>query len=292
MYLVNPTAGGRIQPHLENWDGVSVRITRTAVPCGHAGNPHEHPDAQGQALDMGDGKCTRPVVAAAAGVVGPRTAAMVMQGIVHINHAEGVRTDYSHMHPVLVSPGQVVKQGQQIGEIGDARDVSVFPTMACHLHYNVLINGVQVDPMPYINMTPPATGEDMIQGANPVRLVNKQTSVTGNATNFRPDPTTSKPALAQFPAGTIFLPDFSVTGQAVGGSTNWLAGFLPVNGKQTLGYFHESVCGPLTPAQAISSGFTQADLDNAKAAGVATGTAAKDAEWEAWWAKQQGVPHP
>lgn len=284
-YFINPTAGGRIQPHLEAWDGKSIRVTRTCGPCGHPNNPHGHSKAEGCAVDLGDGKCTRAVVAVMDGTIAPRTASMVLQGIVIINHADGWRTDYSHMFPVLVKAGQLVKQGQQIGEIGDAHDPNVPNFSGCHLHYNVLHNGAQQDPAGYLNMPPPV-GEDMIQGTNPVRIVNRATTVKGDTTNFRAAPTTTVHALVQLAAGTPFQPNFQTTGSAVGSAgALWYAGFLPVGGQTVLGYMHSSVVNALTPIEQ-TTGITPEQLAAekalSKAEGKAEGVSETEGKWENW----------
>jgi hypothetical protein len=62
----------------------------------------------------------------------------------------------------------------------------------------------------------------------------------------------------------------------VGISTRWFAGFLSVNGVQTLGYLHESVVGPLTDAMATGHS------DAALAAAASSAAAANEAKWEQW----------
>ena len=61
-----------------------------------------------------------------------------------ISHGNGVNTLYGHMSSILVSSGQKVSRGQQIGRIGSTGN-STGP----HLHFEVLIDGVAVDPMQY-----------------------------------------------------------------------------------------------------------------------------------------------
>ena len=64
---------------------------------------------------------------------------------VYINHPDGRQTRYGHLSKVLVSPGQHVEQGQSIALSGNTGR-STGP----HVHFEILINGSQVNPLDYI----------------------------------------------------------------------------------------------------------------------------------------------
>ena len=64
--------------------------------------------------------------------------------LVEVDHGFGYRTRYAHMHDFAVRQGQTVKRGDLIGYVGNT-GLSTAP----HLHYEVLINGAQVDPVHY-----------------------------------------------------------------------------------------------------------------------------------------------
>lgn len=66
--------------------------------------------------------------------------------VVYINHEDGKQTRYGHLSKVLVSVGQSVKQGDRIALSGNT-GVSTGP----HLHFEILVNGTQVDPFKYLN---------------------------------------------------------------------------------------------------------------------------------------------
>lgn len=66
--------------------------------------------------------------------------------VVYINHADGRQTRYGHLSKVLVSQGQTVTQGQKIALSGNT-GVSTGP----HVHFEILINGGQVNPFDYLN---------------------------------------------------------------------------------------------------------------------------------------------
>lgn len=64
--------------------------------------------------------------------------------LVEIDHGFGYHTRYAHMHDFAVRQGQNVKRGELIGYVGDT-GLSTAP----HLHYEVLMNGTQINPVHY-----------------------------------------------------------------------------------------------------------------------------------------------
>ncbi len=66
--------------------------------------------------------------------------------VVYINHEDGRQTRYGHLSKVLVSAGQTVKQGDRIALSGNT-GISTGP----HLHFEILINGTQVNPLDYLD---------------------------------------------------------------------------------------------------------------------------------------------
>ena len=85
------------------------------------------------------------VVSSADGVV---TYAGVKPGFGHfvqIDHGYGVETLYAHSSKLHVNNGQKVKRGQLIASIGS----SGFST-GPHLHYEVRVNGIAVDPLYFV----------------------------------------------------------------------------------------------------------------------------------------------
>lgn len=62
-----------------------------------------------------------------------------------ISHGYGITTNYGHLYCALVKLGETVKRGDKIAEVGNSGR-----TTGPHLHYEVLLNGVHVDPLYYI----------------------------------------------------------------------------------------------------------------------------------------------
>ena len=65
--------------------------------------------------------------------------------LIIIDHGYGYETVYGHLQSFRVMKGERVKRGQVIGVIG-----STGRSTAPHLHYEVRVNKVQVDPLDYI----------------------------------------------------------------------------------------------------------------------------------------------
>ena len=65
--------------------------------------------------------------------------------IVSINHGYGLKSKYAHLSKILVKKGQYVKRGQKIAMLGNSGR-----TTGPHLHYEVHLNGVPVNPLRYI----------------------------------------------------------------------------------------------------------------------------------------------
>ncbi len=61
-----------------------------------------------------------------------------------IDHGFGYRTRFAHMHGFAVRYGQKVKRGDLIGYVGET-GLSTAP----HLHYEVFVNGIHVNPIHY-----------------------------------------------------------------------------------------------------------------------------------------------
>src|SRR5699024_6696027 len=65
---------------------------------------------------------------------------------IEIDHGNGIRTRYAHMNEEGIAVGKEINAGDVIGHVG-----TTGASTAPHLHFEVLIDGDKVDPMPYID---------------------------------------------------------------------------------------------------------------------------------------------
>ena len=75
---------------------------------------------------------------------------VVRGGVVVIDHGWGVYTAYDHLSKILVQPGDLVQTNQVIGLGGDTGR-----TTGPHLHWEVWVGGVQVNPVEWLNQAFP-----------------------------------------------------------------------------------------------------------------------------------------
>jgi murein DD-endopeptidase MepM/ murein hydrolase activator NlpD len=62
-----------------------------------------------------------------------------------INHGYGLNTMYAHLDKIHVKKGQAIRRHQEIAQVGDSGR-----TTGAHLHYEIHLNGVPVNPLRYI----------------------------------------------------------------------------------------------------------------------------------------------
>ncbi len=83
-----------------------------------------------------------PIYAPAAGVI-VDTASLSVRGYATIlDHGWGVYSGFWHQSGILVEPGDIVAAGQQIGTVGNTG-----LSTASHVHWEMWVTGVQVDPL-------------------------------------------------------------------------------------------------------------------------------------------------
>lgn len=95
-------------------------------------------------LDIATRKGT-PIIAPADGVVTVAGKKWLIGNMVSLDHGYGMLTRYGHLFKILKKKGDRVKRGEVIGMVGNTGR-STGP----HLHYEVRLNGVPVNPVKYI----------------------------------------------------------------------------------------------------------------------------------------------
>lgn len=87
-----------------------------------------------------------PILAAAGGVVQSAGSHPQYGLLVELDHGNGLVTRYAHTSRMLVKQGDLIKRGQTIAEVG-----STGRSTGPHLHFEVLVEGVQQNPGKFLN---------------------------------------------------------------------------------------------------------------------------------------------
>ncbi len=95
-------------------------------------------------LDIATRKGT-PILAAADGVVTFAGTKGLMGKLIVIDHGYGMVTRYAHIHKMLKKRGDAVKKGDTIALVGNTGR-----STGSHLHYEVHLDGIPVNPAKYI----------------------------------------------------------------------------------------------------------------------------------------------
>jgi len=229
-------------------------------------------DGRNPGVDIGDHRCGDDLIAMTTGVVslaGFIGSARVVR-IVSDDYPE-YEVAVAHNASITVVKGQHVRRGDKIGTLG------MSGAEACHCHMGCKKNGVEIDIWPLLDQN---KEEDVLQGTNPRPVENRKvlTSTGADGLRFRSSPfVKADNILVTLPNGTEVHPDFIVDGTRVGASADpkWYGAWVTTPKGKEFAYASVVFFGPATPIE--STGFTQAQLDAAKAAGRAAGIqAARD----------------
>ena len=86
-----------------------------------------------------------PIIAPADGLVVHANKEGNFGKMIAVNHGYNLKTRYGHLSKFRIKKGQHVKRGQIIGEVGNSGRCT-----GPHLHYEVFLNGVPVNPLRFI----------------------------------------------------------------------------------------------------------------------------------------------
>jgi murein DD-endopeptidase MepM/ murein hydrolase activator NlpD len=111
---------------------------------GERSDPFDGREAFHKGVDFAAAAGSR-IVAVAAGVVTWAGERSGFGKLIEINHGDGYVTRYAHNEKTLVSVGETVRRGEPVALMG-----STGRSTGPHVHFEVLHNGRQVDPLSYI----------------------------------------------------------------------------------------------------------------------------------------------
>lgn len=129
---------------------------------GFRADPFTHRAALHTGLDFPADPGT-PILAAAGGVVLSAGPHPQYGQLVELDHGNGLVTRYAHTSKMLVKPGDLVKRGQTIAAVGNTGR-STGP----HLHFEVLVEGVQQNPARFLSaaLAAPTSQKSNARGVN------------------------------------------------------------------------------------------------------------------------------
>ena len=163
LSLVRVPIGGKLQWIDEGASPEPVRsglLAPVAGPITSGFGPRVHPilrfTRMHNGIDYGAG-WGAPIVAAADGQVVRAGWAGGYGRQVRIAHEGGLTTSYSHMSRIVAGEGGVVRRGELIGYVGSS-GLSTGP----HLHYEVLRDGVPVNPLGVTMVSRPVLDEGLM----------------------------------------------------------------------------------------------------------------------------------
>jgi murein DD-endopeptidase MepM/ murein hydrolase activator NlpD len=111
---------------------------------GERSDPFDGREAFHKGVDFA-GAAGSKIVAVAAGVVTWAGERSGFGKLIEINHGDGYMTRYAHNEKTLVSVGETVQRGEPVALMG-----STGRSTGPHVHFEVLHNGRQVNPLSYI----------------------------------------------------------------------------------------------------------------------------------------------
>ena len=140
--------------------------TRISSKFGMRLHPIFHVNKLHTGLDIG-APMGANFVAANDGIVTKAEMSSGYGNMVMIDHGGGISTLYAHGSEILVKAGQIVKRGEPVLKVGSTG----FSTGA-HAHFEVRINGVVTDPLPYVTNGVVPGSENTANTVNTTNTIN------------------------------------------------------------------------------------------------------------------------
>ncbi len=137
------------------WSGIfksPATYQETTSPFGSRRSYNENPLTFHTGVDFAGGM-TLPIYAPADGKVVIAEMLTVRGNATFIDHGLGVYSGFFHQNKIFVNVGDMVKQGDKIGEVGNTGRVNNrddFEGAGAHQHWELWVNGVQVNPLDWL----------------------------------------------------------------------------------------------------------------------------------------------
>ncbi|WP_407272323.1 M23 family metallopeptidase [Radiobacillus sp. PE A8.2] len=166
-----PTLLNNYKKSIENFQQINAELSRTPIlwptdatritsTFGNRSDPFTTSDAYHSGMDIA-GPYGTPVYATADGQVSFAARNGGYGNSIVINHTSILQTRYAHLAQIEVEEGQQVKKGDTIGYMG-----STGRSTGVHLHYEVIKNGVTIDPYPYMTFMQRLNQSDTKENGN------------------------------------------------------------------------------------------------------------------------------
>jgi murein DD-endopeptidase MepM/ murein hydrolase activator NlpD len=138
--LINDKVKFKLLPTIQ-----PVNVSYNASGFGWRIDPFTGRSAFHEGIDFPAPTGTR-IVAAAGGVVIAAEYHHQFGNMIEIDHGNDIVTRYAHASRLLAKVGDIVKRGQHVADIG-----STGRSTGAHLHFEVLVKGVQQDPHKFLS---------------------------------------------------------------------------------------------------------------------------------------------
>ena len=138
--LMNYKIKSRLLPTIQ-----PVNVAYNASGFGWRLDPFTGRNAFHEGIDFAASVGT-PIVAAAGGVVITAEYHHQYGNMLEIDHGNDIVTRYAHASRLLAKVGDLVKRGQHVADIG-----STGRSTGSHLHFEVLVKGIQQDPHKFLS---------------------------------------------------------------------------------------------------------------------------------------------
>lgn len=124
--------------------GLPLRASRISSRYGSRRHPILGSVRFHQGLDF-PANMGAPVFATAPGMIAAADWCGSLGYCIVIDHGKGYSSVFGHLMAISVEQGQIVQRGQKLGSVGST-GISTGP----HLHFEIRLNGMSLDPLPYL----------------------------------------------------------------------------------------------------------------------------------------------